>query len=662
MQSIEEVAVSNYQTNMEYFRLHHEKLHNKLIALDTLIGSGKYPQKYDLEYKDGYFDVIELSSKAFLYNQNSEIFSDELTKNINFKKDNQSFKSGYSFSFTQKALDKLENEDALTTYATTAPIMHYHDLAVDSSMQLIDMQKFIFLGVGLGLHIPKIIDKTGVKLLLFVEDNIELFRLSLFTVNYQEILNEKIAFFSIAQNKDEFHNEFNTFYAKSFIHNYYLKFSLFSHSHEQKIKEIQTLLVSRTETSYPVEYLLHKNISILSKLKNNNKFLELSKKNNEDFFSDKPVLVIGAGPSLHTNITWLKENSDKFVLVAVFAALKTLSIAGIKPDIVTQIDEKVTETVNLINSFDNLDFLNNSIFIFSASVPDILFEKFDNDKIYLTEDRTEYRLFNTRLVSSSVGEFAYAISLIFNTTQTYMLGLDFALADDGSTHAKDHHRSKSVDVSKVNKIHTSVSISDTVLQVKGNFKDSVSTTPLLATSIPKLNGYTTRFKSDQQNIYNLSDGAFFEQTIPLNISDINLVDLYKTNLKSQLLEIFDSYSFSELSADELNQLDKKWHQIKEFHNLIENFSNGASSNIDNFLQNYTTLMQNILSSDESELREILTIYFLGIASTVIDMFNTKELNNHKKHTKKMKKIISTQLYRLIELYEEELEKTIQKIY
>ncbi|WP_321777259.1 6-hydroxymethylpterin diphosphokinase MptE-like protein [Sulfurimonas sp.] len=662
MQNIEELAVSNYQINMTYFEKNYKTIYNKLVALDTLISDGRYPQKYDLEYKDGYFDVVELSSGAYLYNQNSEKFSQELTKKINFKKNNQSFKSGYNLSFTQKALDKLEREDALTTYATTAPIMHYHDSAVDASMQFIEMQKFIFLGVGLGLHIPKILDKTGAKLLLIVEDDIELFRLSLFTLNYQDILAEKIVYFSVAQNKDEFHNEFNTFYSKSFIHNYHLKFSLFSHASDQKIKEIQTLLVSRTETSYPIEYLLHKNISILSKLKDNYKFLELSKKNNEKFLSNKPILIIGAGPSLHTNIDWLKTNKEKFILVTVFAALKTLNKVNIKPDIVIQIDEKVTETVNLINSFDNLDFLHNSIFIFSASVPDILFEKFDKDKIYLTEDRTAYRLFNTRLVSSSVGEFAYAISLIFNTQQTYLLGLDFALSDDGSTHAKDHHRSSSLDTSKVNEIQTSVSISDTVLQVKGNFKDIVSSTPLLATSIPKLNGYTHSFKSDNQNIYNLSDGAFFEQTIPLKASNINLTDLDKTHLQSQLLNMFNAYSFAELSSDELIELDKKAIQIKKFHNFIEKFSQSASSNKDIFLQNYMHLMQNILNSYESELREILTIYFLGIASTVIDIFNTKELNNHKKHIKKMKKIITIQLYRLIELYEIELDKTINEEY
>ncbi|MCF6331266.1 MAG: DUF115 domain-containing protein [Sulfurimonas sp.] len=659
MQNIEDIAVSNYQTNMQYFKLHHDVLHNKLIALDTLLGDGRYPQKYDLEYKDDYFDVIELSSGNFLYNKNSEIFSDELTSQINFKKSDQIISCSYNLDFTQKALEKLEKETALTTYATTAPIMHYHNSNVNSSMHMDEIHKFIFLGIGLGLHLPKIIKKTGATLVLIVEDDIELFRLSLFTCNYKEALDGRLGFFSIAQNSLEFSDMFQIFYSKSFLRNYCLKFSLFSSIYEKKIKQIQTFLVSRTETSYPIEYLLYKNITILSKLQKGFKFLELTKKDKEDFFQDKPMLIIGAGPSLHTNIKWLKKNADKFILISVFAALKTLYKSDIKPDIVVQIDEKVTEAVNLMNSFDNFDFLANSIFVFSASVPDILFETFQKDKIYLIEDRTKYRLANTRLESASVGETAYAISLIFNTSELYLLGLDFALSEDGGTHAKDHHGATSLDTSNIDKIQTSVSISQTVLHVKGNFVDSVPTTPILSSSIPILNRYTKKLKSTNQIVYNLSNGAYLEQTIPLNISDFQMKSkLDKKEMGAQLIKLFDTYSLKELSGKELSELDKKLVQIKEFHTIIEKFLQNTSSNKDILLQNYSLMIQTILNSFESELKEILTVYFLSIAPYVIDLFNTKELSNPKKHTKKMKNIIVIQLKRLIELYEIQLKNIV----
>ncbi|MDD2448210.1 MAG: DUF115 domain-containing protein [Sulfurimonas sp.] len=662
MQKIEEIAVLNYQNNMDYFQKEHNQLYKKLLALETLLEDGTYPQKYDLEYKDSYFDVIELASQSYLYKQNSEIYSDALASQITFKKSDQVFESFYKFDFTQKALEKLERESALTTYATSAPIMHYHSSNVDSSMHMNEIQKFIFIGLGLALHLPKIIKKTDAKLILIIEDNIELFRLSLFTCDYKGVLDGRLAFFSIGENNSEFINTFTTFYSKSFVRNYLLKFSLFSSAYEHKIKDIQTRLVSRTETSYPIEYLLYKNITILSRLKENFKFLELSKKTQEQFFSDKPMLVLGAGPSLYENIEWLKNNAHNFVLVVVFAALKTLYKLNIKPDIVVHIDEKITETVNLINSFKDFDFVQNSIFVFSASAPDILFETFQKDNIYLIEDRTKYRLANTRLESASVGETAYAISLIFNAKEIYLLGLDFALSDDGSTHAKDHHNVASLDTSTAHEVQQSLSIDKSTLSVRGNFRDKVTTTPLLLSSIPVLDKYTKELKSNGQTVYNLSDGAFLESTLPLRVSELSIdAKLDKQSFVFALKEIFDNYSLRELSPQERQQLKNTSVQLDEFHSLIDSFEQNTSSNKDVFIQNYATLMQSIISSQESELKELLTIHFLGLAPYIFDIFNSKELQNPKRHTKKLKKVIALQLRRLLEPFEEALKKALEEI-
>jgi len=663
MQNIEELAISNYQNNMEYFQKEHPSIHKKILALEALLEDGRYPQKYDLEYKDGYFDVLELSSQSYLYKQNSERYSDALASQINFKKSDQVFESFYKLDFTKKALEKLEKEDALTSYATSAPIIDYHNSYIDSSMHINEMEKFIFIGLGLALHLPKIIKKTDARLILLIEDNIELFRLSLFTCDYKTALDGRLGFFSIAQNNSEFISTFTNFYSKSFVRNYLLKFSLFSSAYEHKIKDIQTRLVSRFETSYPIEYLLYKNMTILSRLKENYKFLELSKKTQEDFFSDKPVLVLGAGPSLHENTEWIKDNADKFVLVVVFAALKTLYKLNIKPDIVLHIDEKVTETVNLVNSFNDFDFVKDSIFIFGASTPQILFDTFQKDRIYLIEDRTKYRLANTRLESASVGESAYAISLIFNAKETYLLGLDFALSDDGSTHSKDHHNATSLDTSTADEVQQSLSISKSTLSVKGNFRDKVTTTPILLASIPIVDRYTKELKSDYQNVYNLSDGAFFKLITPLRVGELHINSkLNKQNLTSSLKKRFDNYSLSELSSQERQQLKKTFVKLENFHTLIDIFEQNTSSNKDVLIQNYTNLMQTILNSDDSDLRELLVVYFLGTAPYIFDFFNSKELDNPKKHTKKLKKIIVLQLKRLIEPFEEALKKALEEMH
>ena len=58
------------------------------------------------------------------------------------------------------------------------------------------MDKFIFMGTLLGRHIPKIANKINASSYLILERNLEIFRLSLFTVDYT-ILGGKGAIFSI---------------------------------------------------------------------------------------------------------------------------------------------------------------------------------------------------------------------------------------------------------------------------------------------------------------------------------------------------------------------------------------------------------------------------------------------------------------------------------
>lgn len=652
MQNIQDMVISNYQSNMEYFKTNYLGIFNKLTALEILLDERKYPQRYDLEYKDDYFDVVELNTKYYLYNTNSDIYSNELTRDINLKKNNQVIETFYNLKFTKEALEKAYNSDAMSTFATSAPIIDYHDSYVDSNMHLNKIYKFIFIGLGLALHVPKIINKINPNIILIIEDDLELFRLSLFTCNYKEALQNLEVYFSIAENSTEFQLTFQTFYDSSFVRNHYLKFSLFSSKYEAKIKELQTMIVSRPEKCYSYERILYKNKKVLERIQHGYKYFNLSKKNTETLLSDKPSLVIGAGPSLHENISSVKKYQNKFIIIAAFAALKTLSKYNISPDIVTQLDEKVTDTELIINSFDSFDFLKNSLFILNASVPDVFFDKFKKENIYLVEDRSYYKQDKLYIEAASVGEFSYSLSLILNISQTYLLGLDLALGDDGLTHSNDHHNSSTLDISNLNKVQEILTLEKSIMTVKGNFKNYVTTTPLFAMSIPMVNNYTKNLKSDNQKVFNLSNGAYFENTIPLHFENIDYKkNIIKENLFLDLQQILDRYSSSSLKDKEIKALEIRQKQIKQLYNYIDTFQVSATSNSEQFIQEYVTMLEKWLNSDTSELRELLGVYFLNTSTYITDLYNTKELKNHKKHIKKIKKIIITQLKKIIFFYE-----------
>ncbi|RLA80834.1 MAG: hypothetical protein DRG78_10200, partial [Epsilonproteobacteria bacterium] len=369
--------------------------------------------------------------------------------------------------------------------------------------------------------------KTDADIFFIIEDDIEMFRLSLFTCNYKKIFAKRECFFSINQNMSEISNTFLHFYDAAFIRNHYLKFSLFAQKDAKYIKMIQTNILNRSEHCYSHAALLEKGSRVLDKISQDYKFYNTLKKD-ESFFNDKPMLVLGAGPSLGANAEWLKLHSDSFIIVAPFVALRVLYHLGIKPAILVHIDEgdKIAERdIKLYGG--KKEFFDKTSFVFSASVSNLYFEAFNKESIYLIEDRTEYKLNHNQMEIGSVGEATYQVALNLTKSDVYLLGLDLAVSDDGSTHAKTHTTKNKVDTSSSDKVETGSSLRKTVFKVKGNFKEIVNTIPLFSSSIIILDSITKKFKLPEQNVYNLSDGAYFQDTEPLRINELSFEDKNK---------------------------------------------------------------------------------------------------------------------------------------
>ncbi|MBL0707441.1 MAG: motility associated factor glycosyltransferase family protein, partial [Sulfurimonas sp.] len=586
MQNIESIVIQNYEKSMLYFKNKHLSLFNKLKALEILLDEGKYPQKYDLEYKDGYFDIVDLGSGNMLYNRDSYEYSHKLVDDINFKKDEHVVETFYNHIFSQESVQNAKKLTANHTHVTTAPMINYYNKYIDKSMSMKKIQKFMFLGVGLGLHIEDMVKKTDADVFLILEDDIELFRLSLFTCNYEEAFKGREAFFSVAQNGTEFQDSFALFYGYAFIRNHYLKFSLFSSKDEIHIKNIQTAILNRSEHCYSHAALLEKDARVLEKINQDYKFLSMLKKD-EKFFDDKPILILGAGPSLGANKEWIKQHQNKFIIIAPFATLRVLYHLNIAPDIIVHIDEADMFANLDIKLYEGKeDFFKNSSFVFNASVPQLFFDTFDKDSIYLLEDRTKYKLNYNYIEVASVGEAIYAIALSLSHKDIYMLGLDMALGDDGSSHSKTHSTKNKVDASQTQKIDDVADLRKTALRVRGNFRDTVVTVPLFTMSIRLMNLQTKKYRSKDQNIYNLSDGAYFEDTTPLRVDTVEFVDKEKQEYGAVLSEygitfigyykkadsenIYDINVYLDGECIESLRSDKKLKKVEEFFDVNSN--------------------------------------------------------------------------------------------
>jgi len=106
MQDIEQQASLTYLKNLEFLEKEHYDVWYKLHLLDLATEDGRYKEKYALDYVDGYFDVMELASKNYLYASNSTDVSRQLADQINFKKDSLIF-DGFPLYYQTKKLKQL---------------------------------------------------------------------------------------------------------------------------------------------------------------------------------------------------------------------------------------------------------------------------------------------------------------------------------------------------------------------------------------------------------------------------------------------------------------------------------------------------------------------------------------------------------------------------
>ena len=654
MIDIEQQAINTFQENYAYFSKEHALLFNKLNILQTAIETGQYKENYALEYINGSFDIKELNSGELLYGSSSQVHAQDVAKSVNYKKNDSVIETFYTFPFTDQNIQDLDKLTIINSYMVgTAPIVHFvnQHTSIDDEMKKI--YKFMFFGVGIGSHIQEVAKKVEAGSYFIVEDNLELFRLSMFVTNYANLGRNSRMHFSIMSTPDEFKNAYNHFADELLIKSSYLKFYLFSDSYTPKIKQIQNFAVTKSHLSYPYNYLLHKNLRLSEALQNSYNFLNISKAFDGSIFDDKPVLYLAAGPSLSENIEWIKKYQENFVIIAVFMVSAILEKAGITVDIFIHVDEGRTPIEKTLAKIEDTNYFEKSIFMLAASVPLDLFGTIcKKEKMFLVEDRTHYKVEHGSIEFSSVGEAGYSLALILGIKNIYLLGLDLALDQEtGQTHGEGHNTESKLDITKmVDTPDQTATLRKTLITVKGNKQESVLTTPLFAMSIHMFNRSTQLYKNKQQVVYNLSSGAYFDETIPMNTADVDLAHFDRVDFNEVLIKYLNTKTTNSLSSDEKNSLIIRKNEVKKKAKAIEKFSKQKIKNIESFEKSFINLISILITPVNQELNEVSDIflnYFQTVGSHIQAVFNTKNLKHSKQTLEELQTILSRQLYKIL---------------
>jgi len=669
---IEIEAINNYQQNILYFQKQHPDLFQKLSSLEMAINNGHYKEKYSLEYKEeGYFDVLEIKTSKYLYGSNSNKHAKLAAQSINYDKIDNLFETFYDVVLEDEIAASYDDAKITDSqYSASSYIINYHNkYAAKETTTMKKIYKYIFFGTGLGLHLNSIHNKIDANVYLIVEDDLELFRLSLFTMNYQSLENNNAKlFFSIFDDEKEFKEVSNKFLQEMFIYNHFIKyFQILSHD-DHKTKEFQKIVVSQSYLVFNYSALTSGMIRPLIHIKEKYNFLNISEPFRKEPFSSKPFLLLGAGPSLYKNIEWLKKHQDQFTIVAVSAMLAGLEENGIKPSIVTHVHGFDDAEIHAKNIKD-ISFFDETIFLYSTfSTPNFL-SYFKKENIFLFQGTSEFKKGFSSLGSSNIGSLTYGLFLLQGTKNMYLLGLDFAIdSETGTTHNVMHQYTKSLNTEKTEyALEDSFSYTDSVIETEGNFKEKVKTNLLFNSFKSQFNLFSEIFKKDDQKVYNLSDGAALDGTIPLQIKDIqqDMENLNHQYIFQDIHKIYEENSENFITTIDIENIQSKLNYMKKLDKIVDSYSRKKYSTIDKFHYNMLGLFMDILAEekeeDAQEINDIITMYLQYISGFIFDIINTKELDNEKHHIKALNKIVISQIKKLVTFYKEYLEKYLESL-
>lgn len=648
-------SIDTYMANIEYLKRDHVKLYEKIYLYEQGIKYGLIKEKFELNYKDGYFDVINLETKEYFYNKDSEKLALSIVnEQLDFNPKNCSFKTYYEVFFSEDVAKKAKKANMFSdTVISNAPIIHYVNTALSKNELLKSIPKLILFGVGLGTHIPYLHLKAKAKIYLIIEPNLELFRLSLFIVKYFNLSQMTKLIFSIAENEKEFTNSFDIFYNTGFIYNHYIKHFMFSSNCDIYVQLIQKKLVAQSHLTYEYSRLIQGFSRTVNYIKADFKVLNINMRKSS-LFDKKPIIILAAGPSLQKNIEFIKENQNKFIIVALYVILPYLEKNNIVPDIVTQYDQGGDVVYNTITQIKDINFFRKTLFLFASHLDERVMSTFVKDNIFVFQAMYDLKQGFGFQTAPSIGEITYALMLRFQAKEIYLLGLDMALdPETNKSHIDEHHDGSIANLGKEK--NNKITLRNDLSEIKGNLRPIVKSNISFIMSINSINKLNEMLLENDSKVYNLSDGAYFEKIIPLKISEISLsefVDLDKMKISEEIREYFNKISEVGFNNFDISIIEKKLIDAKILRNKIDSFFKLKDSSLVIYEDRLGKLIDYICFENYScdEMKNILLNFILHNIHYVYHLINIKNLDNPKKHLKNINKIIREQMLKIVDTY------------
>lgn len=618
LEEFNQTLVNLYFKNMNFLKDNFPKIYEKVDKLSENINNETHKEKYSLEYKpEGYFDILNNETNEFVYGFDSYAEADKRTEMSNFTK--------------QHSLDLLRVEPSTNKFALMgslgqiANLVHYLNQKIDfENITFSKIYKYIFIGVGVGVHIHEVYKKINSMNTLIIEPDLELFRISLFTVDYSvfEVGNKKL-FLSVGENLLQMESTLSQFTSYHSYMNYNIKHHLFWIDYKYILDEIISYYSHNHAAAFSYNSILTVFSRTIEFMNNKEKFLQKDLITKTHPLKDKKVLIVSGGPSVDDHIDWIYENQDKFIIVCVDVALKKLEKHKVVPDIVVSIDP--SDLVAKFFETEDKDFLKDSAIIFLSQQEQTVLDTVRHLNVYFSQVYYISKKIGYAVSLANVGTFSLAMALLLDANELYLVGSDAAFHQEtGSRYAKhsghemtDQHLLEEEEEESESNL---VSFTD-VIEVKGNLREIVKTNRDLVTFKKDYETFIHNVKNEKEfTAYNISDGAYIEGLIPLEASDIDIENFKPKDFSAK--EVIDSISITDI--DDIN-FEKDIKTLTRIIKRVNKFKKTKITSKNNFLENKLDIMIWILEQNKIMEHAIFGNIFLKYIE-LIDIYINFTLN------------------------------------
>ncbi len=203
-------------------------------------------------------------------------------------------------------------------------------------------------------------------------------------------------------------------------------------------------------------------------------------------FANQPAVVVGAGPSLDKNIDELSKHKDRILIISVDTALKPLLNRGIEPGFVVTCDPTTLNT----RHFNGIQFPSKTVLAYLPEIHRSILPSLRHNNLLCLHDANSKlleRLTNHMQLQHrfsrgmNVGFCAYSLSFTLGCFPIILTGMDLALSEENSSHAKGTANASEVKIDHekktlqlTNNVYTNES---KLVETAGYFGGTVTTFP-----------------------------------------------------------------------------------------------------------------------------------------------------------------------------------------